>query len=481
MRQTTHEINMPKIQGIERLTEIDWLKPPNIFFLIVLFVFLRIPMLFLGFGLDPDAWRIANSAFDLRYHLTYHASRFPGYPLPELVNSLLINFGWTATNSLTMLLSLLSVITFGSLLRSNGFNNKGLLTATYAFTPLLWINSTNSMEYMWALSLVMFSWFFLTRKKYIVGGIMMGLALGSRPQAIFFLVPFFFLLIANGVKKGDIFKFALSFLAVSGMLFLPLILTYGFTFIRHYPPRTTVLHTVYQAIKYFGLPSLIVLAALSITSLKALSTMLVKRKTNDMFILLAAVTVCASFAITPYHFEYLIPLIPFGLILMSRIGKKPLFILLCCCILLHSFLSVGSIQTTGTGSFRVRAVDSGAVLNNIEERREQISTIMRLSARELDQRSVVIAGPWLPIIAYLDDNVSSAMGEKRMYDSNISGQGVWNFQHNIWYRYLIDLDELNKLLKKGFKIQYIDRIREYTTEVYGYDLNEYGAVFLEIQ
>ena len=72
------------------LLDLDWLEKPYVFILVFSFILSRIPLLNLGFGADADAWRIANSAFDLRYSHIYHTSRFPGYPLPEYVNSIVI-------------------------------------------------------------------------------------------------------------------------------------------------------------------------------------------------------------------------------------------------------------------------------------------------------------------------------------------------------------------------------------------------------
>jgi len=460
--------------------ELDWLKRPNIFFLIFLFIFVRVPMLFLGFGLDPDAWRVANSAFDLRYHFVYHTSRFPGYPLPEFIDSLLINFGWTATNSLTMLLSLLSVLTFAYLLKENKTSNKGLLTVTYAFTPLLLINSTNSMDYMWGLSFVIFSWYFIVRRRFIIGGIMMGLAVSARPQVTLFLIPFVFLLGRSDVRKRHIIQFVLASLVISIIAFMPVYMTYGFGFIHHYPPRTTWLQTGYGAIKHFGLPGLVVLILIGVTSLKGFRVMMFKPTKNDLFILLSLIIAFLSFAVTPYHFEYLIPMIPFGLVFISRVAKKPLLILFCCFVLLHGFLTFASIQHAGEGHISIRAVDDGAVIKNITARRKQIADATKITEADVAAHSVILVGPWLPMIAYLGNDISSTEGTKKLYDSNIQEQGVWNFRHQLWYRYLIDLDELTLLLSNNFGAYYVNGVREYTREIYGYDLNDHGAILLEL-
>ncbi|UCD05429.1 MAG: hypothetical protein JSV98_10015 [candidate division WOR-3 bacterium] len=470
---------MSRDSWFTKFLELDWLKRPHVFLLSFMFILVRFPMLFLGFGLDPDAWRIANSAYDLRYHFEYHASRFPGYPLPEITNSLLINFGWVATNGLTMMLSLISVLAFAYLLKENKTDKKGLLTLTYAFTPLLWINSTNSMDYMWGLSLLIFTWFFLARQRFIAGGVMMGLAMSARPQCMIFLIPFVFLLVKNGVRKEHITQFVIASLILPIIFFLPVYLTYGFGFIHRYPPRTTPLQIGYGAIKYFGLPALVTLILIIVTSPKNLWSMIRKPAHDDTFILLSLAAAFLSFAAAPYHFEYLIPLVPFGYIFIARMNRKSLLIPFCFLVLLHGSLSFLSIKHTGKGRVGFRAADHGAVVENIMARRQQIADARKITTSDVKIHSVILSGPWLPVIAYLDNDISSVEGTKKLYDSNRQEQGVWNFKRDIWYRYLIDPHELSQLCADDFTVYYVSGVREYTLEVYGYDLYESGALLLE--
>lgn len=67
-----------------------------------------------------------------------------------------------------------------------------------------------------------------------------------------------------------------------------------------------------------------------------------------------------------------------------------------------------------------------------------------------------------------------------MYDCNQPGEGVWNFQRDISYRYLLHLDEVKALKAKNYRIYYITRVREFTKDVHGYDLDDYGAVYLSV-
>ena len=163
----------------EKFSECDWTEIPQIFILTIIYLISRIPFLNLGFGVDPDAWRIANSAFDLNNFLIYNTSRFPGYPLPEYANSLLINYGWVATNSLTMIISLIAILMFAKILKEIEVENKGLIIITFAFMPLIWINSVNAMDYMWNVTFIILSWYFIIKNHHLLAGLMMGLAIAS--------------------------------------------------------------------------------------------------------------------------------------------------------------------------------------------------------------------------------------------------------------------------------------------------------------
>jgi hypothetical protein len=466
---------------INRISKFNWPRIPSTIWFIVLFVCSRIPMLFFGFGLDPDAWRIANSAFDLRHHLAYHASRFPGYPLPEFINALVIDLGWSATNGLTMLLSLLSVLAFGCILKKSDCKDKGFLLLAYAFMPLLWINSTNSMDYMWSLSFIIFTWLFILKDRYFSAGLMLALAAGSRATAAVYVIPFLFLVHSRNASGKSMAKFMLTFVVASILIFMPLYVIYGLSFIRHYPAHTNIIYVGYQALKSSGLPSLILLSIVLMMTARNLPRLFAVYDKNDIFVLLSVATALVIFFLAPYHIEYLIASIPFGLLLIRRTAKRYIFVVLCCALILHSFVNLGSIQHTGDGNLKFRAVDAGAVWKNIAARKAQLAYARKLANIDLPDHSVVIAGTGLPILAYLDEDVSSSMDVKRMFDSNRPREGVWDFHKNIWFRYLIDLDELRQLQRDDYLIFYLQGIRAFTLETHCYDLNDHGAIFLEIR
>ncbi len=472
----THQVL--KIRDIPKALEVDPLKLPFLPFFIGIIILSRVLLLDLGFGLDADAWRIANSAFDLRYHLTYHASRFPGYPVPEIFNALVIGWGWLATNTVTMILSLVSVFVFAQILKIHNCRMRGLMTLTYAFMPLLWINSTNTMDYMWSLCFILLTWSLLLRKRVMFAGLMMGFAIGSRPQSVFTVIPFLFLIHGHGMGIRGHLKFLIIALISSLCLFTPVFLTYGYRFIRQYPAQTNVLQIGYGMLKQFGLPAVITMALLFFTSLKGIRKIVIDRNHNNLFIVVSLAAILTSFAALPYHTEYLIPAIPFGLIFFEKINKNALFPVLCGLLIVHAFVTIGSIEHVGEGQIKTRLTARGAINRNAAARKEQQRFVKGIIEDDIEEHSVVIVGPSLPILAYVDSSVSSTPELKMMYDPNLPGEKVCNFKQDICYRYLVPRHELEALLEESYNVYFIEGMREFTIDVHGYDLYDYKTTFL---
>jgi hypothetical protein len=97
-----------------RDTAADWLeydfsKPWRFAALALVYIASRAPFIGLGYGTDPDAWRVALSGYWFWEHHEFYPSRLPGYPLHEYASTLVIKGGSLATNSLTVAISILGL------------------------------------------------------------------------------------------------------------------------------------------------------------------------------------------------------------------------------------------------------------------------------------------------------------------------------------------------------------------------------------
>ncbi|NYB52729.1 MAG: hypothetical protein HVN35_09250 [Methanobacteriaceae archaeon] len=436
----------------------------------------RVPFLNLGFGNDPDAWRIANTAFDLNQFLIYHTSRFPGYPLPEYVNSLVINYGWVATNSLTMILTLISILVFAKILKELEVESKGLIVLTFAFLPIVWINSVNTMDYMWAVTFIVISWYFVIKKHFLLAGLMMGLAISSRPTSAILIIPFMYLITSeNDIKKS--LYFLLTSLAVSIALFSPLFFQYGLGFISFYG-KLIDLNLVYNdLISSFGLLSVLAFILLIIKTKKKDLTY-IKQDNHMIFALFVVFLVIVLFLISPYETAYILPAIPFGLYFLSQIGSKRIFNIFCIFLILNSFITVSLNFETS------QIVEKGVVFTDAEDRILLITTLEKLTKTEFNN-SIIITGEYYPILHYLSKK-SAAKPQKYMAESDPKNIQVsyWDPERNTSYIYMASSDDIIKWQIKGYKIYFMGPSALELIKInYKYDLRTFNAsnIFNSIQ
>nr|WP_319374597.1 hypothetical protein [uncultured Methanobacterium sp.] len=452
---------------IKSLVELDYTKYPYIIVFIIVFLLSRIPFLNLGFGNDPDAWRIANSAFDLNHFLIYHTSRFPGYPLPEYVNSLVINYGWLATNSLTMILTLISVLVFAKILKELEVENKGLIVITFAFLPIVWINSVITMDYMWAVTFIIISWYFVIKKRHLMAGLMMGLAIASRPTSALLLIPFIYLIISqNNYKNG--LKFLILSLITSFLLFLPLIFQYGLGFISFYLTATDVNSVINDFLSYFGFLAVLVFILIILSSGKK-AYVTIKNDANLIFAILAIFLVVILFAISPYETAYLLPAIPFTLYLLSRISNQKLFNLLCILLILNSFISVNLTFESS------EIIDKGIVFSDANERVTITSALEKITSSNFNN-SIIITGEFFPFLSYFANN-SSKILQKNSNEIDPKPKNVvyWDANKNRTYVYIAYPEEIKAWQNRGYKIYFTGPPAYTTTKFnFNYDLREHN-------
>jgi len=174
--------------------------------LIILVIVSRLPLLSGGFGADGDGWRIAKTALTLWNDGVYHVSRFPGFPLYEFIQTPIIAIGGSvASNISSLFIFIVSLLIFRKILHRWNIPHSDIVLIAYAFLPILWKNSSLTMDYVWGLCGIVSAVYFVEQRRFIVAGIVLGLAAGTRIFHIAYLLPAFLLFQKDDRKHWWIF------------------------------------------------------------------------------------------------------------------------------------------------------------------------------------------------------------------------------------------------------------------------------------
>ncbi len=362
--------------------DIDLTRFPYIIYFFVIFAASRSPFLNLGFtaftsSTDSDVLAVVNSAYLLRYYHVYTVSRFPGYPFYEIFNSLLIGGGWIFTNAATVLVSFIALILFGKILNLFKIKNKALLLLTFAFIPIIWINSTITMDYMWTLMFILLACFLTFTGRYPLAGIAIGFAIGTRFTSLFMIVPLVYWMLIKRVNSKKIKDFILTGFFTSVIMFSPVLYRYnleffqGSGFISTTPLKKPLgslinlmwLSSINLIIELTGLVVFVLILTLILLYKKSLSISKLNNLLN--FCWMVIIIYGIIYFAFPYKVAYLIPIIPWGMIILSEKLRKNYFVIICILLLLNNIISINIINDT---SYKL-SIDSGSLLKNYEERK----------------------------------------------------------------------------------------------------------------
>ncbi len=472
-------------------------------FLLVLATVLatRVPFLSAGFGTDPDAWLVAVTARRIAATGQYVASRPPGYPVHELVTALVIHGGPIALTGLTAMFSVAAVGFFMSILRRLGCAAYPLAGLALAMTPVVFIGSTNALDYVWALALLLAAYYFALLHRPLAAGILLGLATGCRLTSALMLAPLAVALYDTRSRRSavrPILRLAAAWVITSAAAYLPVALTCGTDVFRfHEPSDYPSLEIVLSraTLRTWGAVGLIAIATAVIhrilrgraprgkppppethgPPLKPSAESGAAPHRHTWAALLAVLLYGLAFLRLPLEEGYLIPATPFALVLLWRLLSHRAFSIGCACLCASPwFFYLGRPAGTpwsgysglavrvgpGEGSLLIDPL-RGPILRDRVERREAMRYVDRVlnRAAALPERSVTIVGYWLPHIRF-------KLGDD---DSRLER-----------FEYLLDRAELDRLKTDQRRVFYLPDMRAFTLAVHGFDLRDAGAEALEI-
>ncbi len=166
---------------------------------------LYVPFLFLGYGSDMDTYNVLWAGTNFAQTLDYVPSRGPGFFVFETIQFFLNAAGGSLLTNLSVMgMSLVTLYGFMRLCRQFNIPHWALLGLILAVHPYYCVNSTCTMDYLFALGFVFLGILQVLRGKYFTAGAVMALGVGSRATAVLaaggFLI-WYFLIQADCRKK----------------------------------------------------------------------------------------------------------------------------------------------------------------------------------------------------------------------------------------------------------------------------------------
>ncbi len=203
-----------------------------------------------------------------------------------------------------------------------------------AFTPMFFISGTYTIDYAWSLAFVMLSFSSLVCRKFVWCGIMLGLAVGCRITSGVFIIPWAMLLFQRmDIKTWFMWMLKISIPAgvIGILMYVPAFMQYGTTFFDYsdqfpYPPFTKI---VYKAtIGVFGILGILAL----IVAFTRWVTQKQKEAVNPpqiftpqrivWMVVVVLILHVISYLRLPQKAGYMLPIVPFVLLLVLMYTPK---------------------------------------------------------------------------------------------------------------------------------------------------------------
>ncbi len=431
----------------------------------------RLPWISAGYGTDPDSYRVVLAARAMAATGEYVASRLPGYPVHELGTVLVKDSAW-ASNGLTAGWSVVAFVFFALILARLEVQSPLLLAGAFAAVPAVYLNSVCTIDYGWALALILGSTYCALDERPKVAGVLLGLAIGCRITSGAMILPLSWLtakLAAKATRKERCLGFLITALVIGGLSYLPAVFQYGlgfFTFYEHgYPSLQAVLRRA--TVGVWGPIGCLAFAGLAGALLFCRDHLVAvwrhpnwRRELGFCALVLALYGI--AFLRLPHQSGYLLPAVPFVLLAVGRFAPPRILQIFCGLLLLSPWLSLDPARPAGP-LWR----DHQARLATLERTQTVVAAVGRLPGRAL-----IVTGPELPRIHVELGATAVASG----MDQGIGASSTQVAAGPHLYVYLLrSAAEYQNYTQQGYAIFYLDGIDQYNLAVHGLDLKKLGA------
>jgi hypothetical protein len=416
----------------------------------------RLPFLGAGYGWHADNWRTALAARHIAESGVYEASRFPGYPVQEYVLSRMWRAGPWAFNFMDALFATVAVGFFAMICADYGIANWWAAGLTLAFAPIVYVNSVSSKDFPWALGFLMGSWWFAMRKRPLLTGVFLGLAVGVRITSGAAALPIALILIDGLEDVAAIRRLAITAAAAAiiGLgAFVPVYGRYGWGFLDFYASHgypgffgmaARMTTEVWGVMGFVGICVAFGACFLCRAHSRNARNAVPKRHLMAWWSMLVIYVVV--YACLPDEAAYLMPALPFALLLIWWAAPRWAGLACCGLMVVSPFLSVRDFRPV-----------AGLL---IQDHRDRVSTDGSIEnflhfAATVSGSNAYIVGSWKPPI-----DVLTADSPRK----------------DAKFVYLLTQAELEQAIAQGWSVWYLgEPMRFFEVRTYGYDVAQHGA------
>jgi hypothetical protein len=460
---------------------------PFVFLFVIVFIS-RLPFLSAGYGVEEDSWGIALAAFHTKCTGIYEPSRLPGHPFQEFILSALWGTGPVLFNASCAFFSAVGAVFFALILKQLKFKQFFLAAIAFAFVPVYYISSTYTIDFVWTQALILMAFYSLLKNRYLLCGVLLGLAIGCRVTSGVMLVPFMIIIWQNDFKLNiqRLLKMSIPMAVVAIALFIPVIREFGFSFFMYYdqfpyPPFVKVIYKM--TIGVFGLVgvcSLVISMIILLLNKKGQQAGEGFEGGLDKKIRIASIVIIVLYVISyfrlPQKSGYMIPVIPFIILLFGYYLNRKNFNWFCWSMVLSSFLFGINLTDSYRGATHskyaiVRKIANqevffdpftGPVFSDYSKRQQKIAfteEVIHRSSR-ISAKTVIIAGWWYnEIMVTMIDKISNPF---------------------IVYEPYINAATMNDYRMKNYEIYYLPEQNKYNDLMYKINVtDEFAKSFIE--
>jgi hypothetical protein len=469
-----------------RLLSFDFAQPMAFGVLALFYVLSRTPFLNDGYGTDPDAWRVAISGHWLWDNHEFYPSRLPGYPVHELASAAVIKGGWLATNSLTVLVSIAGLWFFAAIARELEIPNRAVAVMAFAFTPLIWINSMTTMDYMWALTFVLGCYYFILHEQPGWAGLMLGLAAASRLPSMVMLVPFVAYLWRD--ERADEIRDLVTWtIFVPVVAYSPILWKYGFQFLDFYDTKVRLLNVLRllgkDCLGLLGSIAVLVAATLSLPRLSRLPADAIRDKHVMVWVLAIGLGVLV-FLRLPHEAAYLLPVYPFGFLLMAKYFQRWVFAGTVAIIVLAGFVDLTSPGDEITSdTFTSAELGKGLILSNRDTMELQRDYVDAIASQQYTPGTYVSLGFIYPqfVIRNRDHLRIGILEKDKDAISQLSDKGLAvDEAQSVTFVWLLPYETFADLRSKGTTLAHTLDAGRSTASLYDYRPALLGSTAIDV-